>query len=361
METNKPQTGLGEYLRSEREKRHITIEQVASATKINVKLLHALESDNYDALPAKPFVRGFVTSYTRYVGLDHREVLARFDMYLDEKSGIKFKRPADQPHIFVEKEGTTDNSKTALTIVMVSFLVVAVIAFAILKPSLKHKRGRGKEKAVTNEEIMTVVPPPSESAPIAAKPAATPTPAATAGPAPAPEAEKTVTEAAKPAEAPAPAPTVAPTPAAVAKPAPAPTPKETPKPEKKTAAKPTPTPTASAAPAVAAGKVPPIPNNEVKHRLIVRAVEDAWVKYQVDDRPLQAYTLRKDKTIFVRARESIRFSTAKPSALEISFNNKDFRPLGSSAKLIVLPKEAEGQFKDNPFVPPNPAYLSTPN
>src|SRR5262245_34263106 len=131
MET-KPHPGLGEYLRSEREKRNITIEQVASATKISLKLLHSLENDNYDALPAKPFVRGFVTSYVRYVGLDYREVLARFEPYLEEKSGSKFKRPADAPHIFVEKDGQSDNSKTALTVVMVGFLVIAVIVFAIV-------------------------------------------------------------------------------------------------------------------------------------------------------------------------------------------------------------------------------------
>src|SRR6516162_9457885 len=160
MET-KSQIGLGEFLRTEREKRHITIEQVASATKINIKLLHALECDNFDALPAKPFVRGFVTSYTRYVGLDYREVLARFEPYLNEKSGLKFKRPEDAPHIFVEREGQTDNSKTALSVVMISFLVVAAVVFAVLKP-LKHKR-HGKDKAPTsNAELITVVPPPQE-------------------------------------------------------------------------------------------------------------------------------------------------------------------------------------------------------
>src|SRR6478735_5438192 len=125
----KPQLGLGEYQRGEREKRHITIEQVASATKINIKLLHALESDNYDLLPAKPFVRGFVTSYTRYVGLDHREILARFDPFLDEKSGRKFKRPEDTPHIFVEREGASENSKMWLSIGMVSFIVAGIIVF----------------------------------------------------------------------------------------------------------------------------------------------------------------------------------------------------------------------------------------
>lgn len=345
MET-KPQIGLGEYLRSEREKRHITIEQVASATKINIKLLHALESDNYDSLPAKPFVRGFVTSYTRYVGLDYREVLARFDLYLDEKSGQKFKRPEDAPHIFVEREGQVENSKTALTLVMVGFLVVAIVVFAVVKPKLKHHRGRGKGKAVvSNEDIHTVPPPPSDSSPITVKPLPVDKKAAEA-PAPQPSA---------------PVATAAPTPVASA--SPTPSPKATPTP--KVAAKPTSTPMASpspaASPALVAGKVPPIPNNEVKHRLVVRAVEDAWVKYQVDDRPVQAYTLKAGKTIYVRARDSLRFTTAKPTAIEISFDNKEFRSFGSSARTIILPKEAESQYKTNPFVSPNPAYLSTPN
>ena len=38
---------LGEFLRTEREKRGITIDQVASETKVGVRILHALESDQY--------------------------------------------------------------------------------------------------------------------------------------------------------------------------------------------------------------------------------------------------------------------------------------------------------------------------
>jgi cytoskeletal protein RodZ len=351
METK---SGLGEYLRSERERRNITIEQVASATKINIKLLHALESDNYDALPAKPFVRGFVASYTRYVGLDHREILTRFENYLDEKSGKKFKRPEDAPHIFVEKEGQTDNSKTALTVVMISFMVIAIIVFVLVKPKLKHKR-HGKDKVVvSNEEMVTVVPPPSENTPLTATPeksekqgvkteATTPTVEK--------KSEKPADKQVDSAAAAKATPKAKPTPA----PKPTPTPKPTPSAAAETKSQ-APTQTAAAVP----GKIPPIPNNEVKHRLVVRANEDSWVKYQVDDRPVQAYTLRKEKTIFVRARTSIRFSAANPKALEISFDNKTFQPFGTNNKLIVLPKSAEAEFKTQPFIPPNPAYLSTP-
>src|SRR4051812_2513019 len=76
---------LGEYLRHEREQRGITIEQVASATKIGVRLLHALEADHYVELPAKPFIRGFVTSYCRFIGLDPKEILVRFADYIEDR------------------------------------------------------------------------------------------------------------------------------------------------------------------------------------------------------------------------------------------------------------------------------------
>src|SRR3989338_10834209 len=99
-------SSLGEFLRQERERRGITIEQVASGRKISVRLLHSIEADRYGELPAKPFVRGFVQSYARFVGLDAAEVLARYRAFLDEKSAD---RPAkDSGHsgdAFEKKDG----------------------------------------------------------------------------------------------------------------------------------------------------------------------------------------------------------------------------------------------------------------
>lgn len=388
---NKPQIGLGEYLRCEREKRHITIEQVASATKINIKLLHALESDNFDSLPAKPFVRGFVTSYTRYVGLDHREILARFDLYLDEKSGQKFKRPEDAPHIFVEREGQVDNSKTVLSFVMVGFLIVALGIFVFIKPSLKHHRHREKT-AVSNDDLVTVQPPPHDGAPIAPKAPAliSAAPSQEQGTAHSEQAPQPTHVEKKPEQTPPVAelhnipglPPVLENSTKIAKKEldaehaknvkqaevkqePKPAPKIETKPESKAEPKSAATDGKQNPPspqlAGVNAKIPPIPSNEVKHRLVVRAVEDAWVKYQVDDRPIQQFILKKDKVIFVRARSSLRFTSAKPKAIEISFDNKDFKAMNTTAKAIILPKDAEDQFKASPFVEPNPVYLSTPN
>lgn len=426
--TTQAAQSLGEYLRGERERRNITIEQIASATKINIKLLHALESDSFDSLPAKPFVRGFITNYARYIGLEPQAIIAQYDLYLDQKTGQKFKRPADAPHIFVERESSKDHSKTMLTVVMTSFLVVGALAVAIFKPSFKSHHGhRGNRTAkLNNSEMYTVPLPPGEGSAVQAPEAASqnhssnantaaaqqataskssPTPAhvaqapTPAGPTPstAPVAAPKFVAPAQPiilirpnakykapvvaaavtptsTHAPAAQSTTPPT-TAVAAHAPvtaAATP-ATPAPAKATAAAPAtskvPTPAAppvahaatptSATPSTAAtnpaplpsakASPPPIPNEEVKQRLVIRAKEDSWVKYQSDDRPLMGFILKKDKTIYVRARQNIRFMTGNPKGVEISVNSGPFQSFKENTRSIILPKEAEAEFSEKPF------------
>src|SRR4051812_9740838 len=112
---------LGEYLRQERERRGITLEQVASATKIGIRQLHSLEGDQYADLPAKPFIRGFVNSYCRFIGLDSREVLTRFGSFVDQRSSQD--RPnRDAGHsgyAFERREG--EQSRTILGVILVAF------------------------------------------------------------------------------------------------------------------------------------------------------------------------------------------------------------------------------------------------
>lgn len=70
---------LGEYLRQARERRGVTLEDVARVTRIRRQHLEALEADRLDELPAPPFVRGFLSAYAKQVGLAPDDVLARFE------------------------------------------------------------------------------------------------------------------------------------------------------------------------------------------------------------------------------------------------------------------------------------------
>jgi len=69
---------LGSFLREHRELRRMSLEEIARATRVPVSSLERLESDRFDELPGEVFVRGFLKSYARAVGLNPDEVLARF-------------------------------------------------------------------------------------------------------------------------------------------------------------------------------------------------------------------------------------------------------------------------------------------
>lgn len=61
--------GIGKILKDEREKRGITLAEVAEATKIRTKYLDAIENDKFDVLPGEVYAKGFVTAYLKYLGI----------------------------------------------------------------------------------------------------------------------------------------------------------------------------------------------------------------------------------------------------------------------------------------------------
>src|SRR5882757_7443880 len=69
---------FGQKLKSEREKRAITLDQISSSTKIGTRMLQALEEENFDQLPGGIFNKGFVRAYARHVGLDEDQTIAGY-------------------------------------------------------------------------------------------------------------------------------------------------------------------------------------------------------------------------------------------------------------------------------------------
>lgn len=67
--------GLGEFLRRERELRHISLDDIAERTKISRRYLEAIEEGQYERLPGETFVRGFIRSYAQSIGLDPEDTL----------------------------------------------------------------------------------------------------------------------------------------------------------------------------------------------------------------------------------------------------------------------------------------------
>ena len=70
--------GFGARLRRERELRNISLDAIASATKINKTLFEALERDDASKWPSGIFRRSFIRAYATAVGLDPEVVVREF-------------------------------------------------------------------------------------------------------------------------------------------------------------------------------------------------------------------------------------------------------------------------------------------
>jgi flagellar biosynthesis protein FlhG len=68
----------GPALKRVREKMGVTLDDIAVATRIQPLLLAGLEDENFEALPAEVYTRGFVISYAEFLSLDGQTVVADY-------------------------------------------------------------------------------------------------------------------------------------------------------------------------------------------------------------------------------------------------------------------------------------------
>jgi cytoskeleton protein RodZ len=110
---------LGQALREEREARNISVEEIASSTKIVTRYLEALENDRLDQMPGGFFVRGIIRSYAKAIGLDPETILNRYKEagLLEPGTPEKriFPRPAPKSAPKAEPSATTRTSATSAT------------------------------------------------------------------------------------------------------------------------------------------------------------------------------------------------------------------------------------------------------
>lgn len=67
-----------DYLVRARRQRGMSIDEISGVTRIPVRSLERLESGKFEELPGDVFVRGFLRSYARCVGLDTDEAIRRY-------------------------------------------------------------------------------------------------------------------------------------------------------------------------------------------------------------------------------------------------------------------------------------------
>jgi cytoskeletal protein RodZ len=118
---------FGAKLRGARERRGVSLRQIAETTKISVAALEALERNDPSRLPGGIFRRAFVRSYAAEVGLDPeatvREFLERFNL---DPAPLTLEAAVAATRSW---HGKRLLSNTFLTIIAATLVLAAIIFF----------------------------------------------------------------------------------------------------------------------------------------------------------------------------------------------------------------------------------------
>jgi cytoskeleton protein RodZ len=127
---------FGGKLRLARERRGVSLRQIAANTKISVAVLEALERNDISKLPGGIFSRAFVRSYAIEVGLDPEKTVQEFLERFESQSPVS----TAEVHTAVPDEESSFESQqrmahVVLTLVLISVpLIVFVLYFTMRAP-----------------------------------------------------------------------------------------------------------------------------------------------------------------------------------------------------------------------------------
>jgi cytoskeleton protein RodZ len=117
---------LGRLLREAREAHGLSIADVAAKIKLAERQIEALEADDYTRLPELAFVRGFVRSYAKVLGLDSETMLKAIP---GDKSLVPHVIPASVEVPF--PSAASIHQKNLIVLAASLFLAVVVVAFVV--------------------------------------------------------------------------------------------------------------------------------------------------------------------------------------------------------------------------------------
>lgn len=284
----------GEYLKRERELRDISLEDVHYSTRIQRKYLEALESDDYEKLPHPTFIKGFIKSYCRFLGVDENDAVLRYEIFEREQAGMPHYRK--EPFGSEASEPSEERSKQKRDI----FLLVAAGVVIIIVLYIGYTWKGGSELVVaplTDEKTEAAEEAPESVVPEQEPENAEAIPPEVEEPEPAEQVQKQVD---KPALAPKPAPEPA------------------------------------VSPAVEVPVKPTLSDAEKRHALTIKAQETVWVQVSIDAEEPFDVILKEGETITWRAAEEFALVVGNAGGVVMTFNGKELPPLGASGEVIRL-------------------------
>ncbi len=124
---------IGDKLRTTREEKSLSIDQVARDTNIAKRYIVALEDEAFAEFPGEPYLVGFLRNYSDYLGLDSEEIVGLYKNFKIQE------QPVPMEELLETKKRRTGGPRVYY--IVSAAVVVALIVYALVSILSSPKSG----------------------------------------------------------------------------------------------------------------------------------------------------------------------------------------------------------------------------
>lgn len=147
-------TGIGEKLRLEREARGIALRDISEQTRISMRYLEAIETDDYRRLPGGIFNRSFIRAYAKYVGYDEDQAIEEYARTMREHGASPDDAPVKPHRSLVYTDDSAHDTRSPFKTLLLAIVILVVLSLAVwagLYFYQKSVSGQGRGAAPTRD------------------------------------------------------------------------------------------------------------------------------------------------------------------------------------------------------------------
>lgn len=187
---------LGEFLRQQREGKNISIEELATRTRIGVRFIKLIEENQFDQLPNPVSAKGFLRSYARCLGLEETPILSRFSQIVHPSGTSAASGTEEKVPSYIQRKQPDRLPFPLWAALAVVGVIILFLVLAFLMPKNREAAPPPPPEEVFSDEPIPAepspIPPPPEGGGASFEPLPpAPTPSSAADPAPFPQASST--------------------------------------------------------------------------------------------------------------------------------------------------------------------------
>ncbi|HXT63285.1 MAG TPA: helix-turn-helix domain-containing protein [Pyrinomonadaceae bacterium] len=123
--------GIGEKLRLERETRGIALRDISENTRISMRYLEAIETDDYRRLPGGIFNRSFIRAYAKFIGFDEEQAIEEYTRTLRDQGESSEDEPPKMFRSLVYTDDGATQGRSPLKTLVLAILILALLSLAI--------------------------------------------------------------------------------------------------------------------------------------------------------------------------------------------------------------------------------------